>query len=445
MKKFLSIIMAALLLGMGTYGTVSQAASAMIEFSAANKQVSVGERITVVCTVKASAAFTDADFYISYDSKFLKFETGGDKVSGSNGVLHAVSTGNTDEVTKRVFSLSFLAKKEGNASVSVSNKAKVITSDNSGLSVSSNRITVNVLASGEGQQADGQQADGQGGQLPDGQGSGTTPPGNTDTTVSNNTKLKELDCSGLNGLNPKFDAKVTQYETSVNCRTNTLYFSFQTANKNAKVSIDGNKELKEGRNEVKVTVTAASGKQRIYQIAVKKESEEETKEREWREKTETNGVNFHVIQKDGKTLLQNTYEFIVLDVIDETTIPSGYVKTKIRIEGVEMPAYTMKSDMENNYLLLYLQGPNGEKNVYQYDRSEKTIQRYTGDMIERINKSGEDGYVTKEPSTSSNQTVLLTVIVVFVVVMLCMLGYILKLIGKNRKIKQKTNYDDLDF
>jgi hypothetical protein len=128
-------------------------------------------------------------------------------------------------------------------------------------------------------------------------------------------------------------------------------------------------------------------------------------------------------------------------------VPAGYVETEIRVDDTDIPAYTMKSDMDNNYLLLYLQGPGGEKAVYQYDRSEKTLQKYTGDMIERVNKGGEHGYVTEDSSDEGgiSRNILLVFIAILIVIILCMFVYILKLVSKNQAIKRKTNYDDLDL
>ncbi len=205
--------------------------------------------------------------------------------------------------------------------------------------------------------------------------------------------------------------------------------------------------MTEGLNQIKITVTAESGRKKEYQITVRKESEQETEDRLWKEVDGTDGFKFHVLQKKGKTVIQNTYKFTVLDVSDETMIPSGYIPTKVQLDGVEVPAYTMESDMNNNYLLLYLSGPNNEKAIYQYDRSEKTLQHYTGDMIQRVNKSGQDGYTKENQTDDENirQTVLLTVIIAMVVIILCMLMYILKLIGRNRSLKKDSQYDDLDF
>ncbi|MDR1700100.1 MAG: hypothetical protein LBR68_02820, partial [Lachnoclostridium sp.] len=123
---------------------VGKAAGATITFTSAKNQLQRGERTAVVCTVQASTPFTDADFYISYDPKMLKFEAGGNKVSGGKGLLHVASVGNTVETDKFVYSLSFVAKKKGTTVIAVSNQARVVTAAQAGLSVSSNRLTLNI-------------------------------------------------------------------------------------------------------------------------------------------------------------------------------------------------------------------------------------------------------------------------------------------------------------
>ncbi len=413
------------------------AASAAIEFTASENQVRAGGKITVICTVKSDSAFSDTDFYITYDPKLLKFVTGGSKVSGSKGMLHASSVGNETETNKRVFSLSFIARKRGTTSVGISNQARIVTANRTALSVSSNRVTINIMNTDTDS----------GIEMPLVTASPVVAPSDipTEAPKSTNANLKVLKSSGINDLKPEFDPKITQYETSVDKDTDHLYFSFQTANKKANVRLEGNEGLTEGLNQISIIVTAESGRRKEYQIAVRKESEQETEDRLWRESDGTDGFGFHVLQKKGKTVIQNNYNFTVLEVSDETLIPAGYIPTKVQLDGVEIPAYTMESDMDNNYLLLYLKGPNEEKAVYQYDRSEKTLQRYTGDMIQRVNKRVGKTKESKADDTKVRQTVLLIVIIVMVVIILCMLMYILKLIGKNRSLKKDSQYDDLDF
>lgn len=60
--------------------------------------------------------------------------------------------------------------------------------------------------------------------------------------------------------------------------------------------------------------------------------------------------------------------------------------SNIELEGITVPAYTIENDLDGNYLLLYLKGPSGKPYLYQYDRQEKTLQRYTGSMTEKVNR-----------------------------------------------------------
>ena len=130
-------------------------------------------------------------------------------------------------------------------------------------------------------------------------------------------------------------------------------------------------------------------------------------------------------------------------------IPAGYIQSTIELNGITVPAFTMENDLDNNYLLLYLKGPSGENSLYQYDRAEQTLQRYTGSMIEKVNKS-----VGKKTETSAlpvSNYVLLGIIVGLVILILCMLIAMLKMAMKKKEEKKtsagkgKNILDDLDF
>jgi hypothetical protein len=119
-------------------------------------------------------------------------------------------------------------------------------------------------------------------------------------------------------------------------------------------------------------------------------------------------------------------------------VPEGYIQSSVVLSGVTLPAFTMEHDLDNNYLLLYLKPKGGDAALYQYDRTEQTIQKYTGTMVERVNK-GE----TADDSGSFpiSTTVLMAVIIVLIVTVLSLLIVMLKMAMKRRDKKGK----ELDF
>lgn len=144
------------------------------------------------------------------------------------------------------------------------------------------------------------------------------------------------------------------------------------------------------------------------------------------------GTMLHAEEENGITRLKNSYEFEVMDPSEVSQIPEGYIQTNMEIEGITVPAFTIEDDLDNNYLLLYLKGPSGESVFYQYDREEKTIQRYTGSLIERVNK----GITAQNKGTRYPVPyyVLIGIIIGLVVIILSMLIAMLKMAMKKRDV-----------
>ena len=146
-----------------------------------------------------------------------------------------------------------------------------------------------------------------------------------------------------------------------------MYTSYQTEQEKAIVTVTGNEDLQTGNNEVKIQVTAENGEQKLYRIQVKKETKEETEQREKKqnEAKDTADISFSIRKNNDKILLSNQYEFEVLDPSGAENVPAGYVLSNIELEGITVPAYTIENDLDGNYLLLYLKGPSGKPYLYQ--------------------------------------------------------------------------------
>lgn len=404
------------------------AASARVQFAVQPQQVKVGETFNVVCTVNSQEQFRDVEMGLLYDAGLFEFIRGGSKVSGGDGSLRISSTGNGNQVRKRTFSLEFKALNQGNGSFGLVDGQTQITNESGEIfSVSSSRVNVAVILE------EGQTPSPEGG---DGSGDAAAAPS---ATPSTNNKLNMLSFNGFS-MNPSFDPEVMEYTVGVDFKTDVLYFNYTPSNSRARVRIKNNDQLVPGENIVKVAVTAESGDKRVYKIHVIKETEDETKVREQSEKG-TSDITFSVYEKKGKIYIQNQYQFQVVNVEDQDVIPSGYVKTSVGLDGKSVPAYTMENDLDNNYLLMYLKGVGGEPTLYQYDRAEKTLQRYTGTMTQKVNQGGN---VADEVEVVPNMW-LYVVIVILMVFVLVLLIIILNMLLKKKIGKGKRELDDLDF
>ena len=399
------------------------AASAKVVLTSEPQKVKVGDTFHVVCTVSSSEKFLDVRMKLLYDAGMFEFVQGGSKVSGGNGELVISSVGNEESVKKRTFSLEFKALKKGGGGFDLDKQVEIVNEDGESFSVSSDLVGVSVSeAEGEGSPEEGQEE----------QPQATAAP-------STNNKLKMLSFNGIS-MKPEFDADVLDYTVTVDFDTNILYFNYTPENGQARVRIRNNDQLVPGENTVKVTVTAESGDKRVYKIRVIKETEDETKVREQSEKGASD-ITFSVYEKKGAIYIQNQYQFQVADVAEEDIIPSGYVKTSGELDGKSVPAYTMENDLDNNYLLMYLKGISGEPTLYQYDRAEKTLQRYTGTMTQKVNKGGNVAYEVEVTPNAWLYAVIIGLMVLVLVLLIVILNMLLrKKFGRGRR-----ELNDLDF
>lgn len=408
------------------------AASAMVEFEVDESEVVAVGTCTVVMSVKATDMINSVDAYVTYDTSLLSFISGGKYASGGEGLIHIAASGLGGKKDHVKFSLQFKTLNKGNTAVGISDTVTVTDSTDVKMSTSSNRVSININStSGEDSNTYTE--------------SQTATPAPTPELSSDN-KLKSLLVS--NGtLEPDFDSEVTKYSLVVDNDTETLCFSYIASDKQAAVAFKGNTNLKEGKNNAKVIVTAPNGDVRNYNIKVKRETKEETKLRRIAENPESDGIAFSVMEEDGEVYLRNNYEYRIVDVEDSNLIPKGYVKTSVRLYGVNVTAYTMASDLENDYLLMYCMNASGDKEFYQFDRQEKSIQRYTGDLIDRVNASNVtetvENMTSKEYAGNLKQMAVIIAVLVAIIVFLVIgiISIALKLI----RFKSTKPEDELDF
>lgn len=435
LRTLRTILLAVVLtfIGIVTYGTENvSAASAMIEFGVNESEVNVGSTFTVVMNVNATDMINSVDAYVTYDSSLMSFVGGGKYVSGGEGLLHIAASGLGGKKDYAKFSLQFKAIGKGSTAVGISDSITVTDTTDTKMSTSSNRVSVNIggTSSSEGSEPSYTQT------------IFSTPA----PVLSSDNKLTSLVVS--NGtLKPEFDTEVTKYTLTVDNSTENLCFSYKASDPQAAVSFTGNMSLKEGKNNVSVVVTAPNGDVRKYMIKTIRETKEETIIRELSENAGATGINFNVIEESGEVYLCNNYEYKIVDVEDSNLIPSGYVKTSVRLYGINVTAYTMASDLENDYLLMYCMNSSGDKGFYQFDRQEKSLQRYTGDLIDRVNSSNipesAENMTAKEYESNLKQMALIIAVLAAVTVFL-VIG-IISLALKGIRTNSSKSDDELDF
>lgn len=427
--KTIAIMLAAVICMVSFNGKSVSAASAMIEFSLNEQNINKGDTFTIIMQVSATDGIQSVDLYVSYDANYMEFVSGGKYVSGSAGLLHVSASELGGSDTSAKFSLQFKAIENGNCAVNISDKASIIGADGKEMSSSSNRISV---AIGKAKPGD------------TGQSTVTTP---IQTPASSDNKLLSLKVSH-GTLEPMFDSEKTSYSLVVDNSVTDLFVSFVQSDPGAVVTLQGNEGLKEGKNTVKIIVTAPDKSTKEYKLKVRKETYAETEERLKSEAGDSAGTELLVTNENGVVTLRNSYEYEIVDVDETTQIPAGYKKTSVLLYGVNVTAYTVPSNLDSDYLIMYCRNENGDCGFYQFDRQEKSLQRYTGDLVEKINAS--EGNVTDESVMTSeeyksNLSQLAVIIAILVGLCVFFIIALISVILKQVKSKSKRIEDELDF
>lgn len=351
-KYLIAGLFCAIIMGMGIHTPmVIQATSATLTFSAENKSVTVGDTFYVVIILDSNDKIGGFEGYISYDAKYAEFVSGGSYINGGDGLLRIYDVDSAETANTKKYSLKFKAKKTGDCVFDTSDAPAVYNEEGDELSVSSNKLTVSISKS---------------------------------QSLSSNNDLSQLLISP-GELNQEYTNDITAYKTEIPYENDMLFISAVPKEKDAVVTVDGNENLEVGKNFVHVVVTAPSGAKKDIQIEVNRLEEGADKNSDNQE-VQT-GVTVSK-DKEDNAVLSATHVYTVAKLEDETLIPEGYGVSSITIDGETLTAYAKGNDLKNEFVLLYLTNENKETGFYQYDRIEKTIQRY--DQAEKTSVPEDD-------------------------------------------------------
>lgn len=354
----------------------AEASSCVIQFTSGQSEVKSGTVFTIVCQVTSSTAFVDTEFTVEYDDALMEFLEGGKKVSGGGGELQVSSVGNSTETNKKTFSLQFRAKKSGSGLIYVKDRADVTDADGNAFSVSSNRLSITVVK-------------------------------NVKPTPGKDSVTKTIEDKN----DPAQQIQSSQEPQGT------------------PAGPDSGPDMPEEEAVPSPTLQPSKN--------VEQDDSEQGRDNESnKEKNDVFGLQFAASRDGSRILLQNSYSFWVEDVDDSVQVPEGYEKTKIELDGITVPAYTAENDLDGNYLLMYLKSSSGNTGWYQYDREEKTLQRYTGNMVSRINNgSASQGGIF---SGETAGYVMFVIIVLLAIAVIALLSALLK------KIIQEKEEDEQD-
>ena len=346
-----------------------QASSADIVISSDQDSYSKGDYVDIYIDIEAEVFPGDFEGYLLYPSELLEYVSGPELASGGEGVIKLNDSVTSSSRIDRRYSLRFKALGTGEAKISFRDTPELYEFEEGYLmSVSVSEMTVKIESS---------------------------------KSALADSSLAVLKISP-GTLAPEFSKTVSVYETTVKEDVEKLIVSAAATDTNATVEVSGNQKLEIGENRIEIKVTAENGESKTYVIKCIREGETQGSENNSGDRQETgnstgekpenpdndqnlqenqilkNGIS--AIEDGGKTKLfiNNEYELVT-----DTTgieIPEGYKKTSMVIDGVSIPVYF--SEDADTYMLLLLKNTNGEISLYNYDRTEKTIQKYLGKSTE---------------------------------------------------------------
>jgi hypothetical protein len=319
------------------------AASAEVELSADLTQVTVGEEFFVYVTISSQTQFGDFEGSLTYDDEILEYQGGAKEIKGSSGFLTISDMANADGDAERKYTMKFEASQVGICTIAFSDRAVVYEFEGAEMSVSSNSLTINVVAP---------------------------------ETASNNTKLKSLKISP-SVLSPEFSTDTYEYSTQVDAVTEQLVIVALPEDEKASVSISGNSALVEGENKITISVLAESGDVIEYNIKATKDAAPEiTVTPEDELIPDTIHGNFTVERIDSDKYAVYSGQYKILEPASDALIPAGYIKTKMMLSDISFTVFYPENNMESDYLLIYAENELGETGFYRYDKIERTMQRY---------------------------------------------------------------------
>ncbi|BCJ93457.1 hypothetical protein acsn021_10260 [Anaerocolumna cellulosilytica] len=337
----------------------SQAASVTITLTTKNERLKVGEEIIVNLKLSSQEKVGDFQGYVTYNADILEFVSELDFIAGGEGLVKITDTNVAVGDSSRKYTLKFIAKKLGTSEIALKDLTDIFEFESGEtMSVSSNQLTIQVEAK---------------------------------EAASNNAAVKSLKINP-GKLEPEFNKDEYNYTTKVDNNTKQLIVSAETEDEKATVSITGNEALKEGNNTIKIVVKSEAGNEKVYTITAYREEDfkengentkEETQETE-EESNDTKSINemtasidsLKVYADDKETYIQNGFRYHIIEVAEDVTIPDGYERTTLQLNGIAVTVYTLKNNLESDFLLIYAENIEGEKGFYQYDRKEETIQRF---------------------------------------------------------------------
>ncbi len=445
---------------------VSAAGSTSVAFSSNN--LNVGDKLTVTVKFSASETMYAVSGTLNYDSSVLKYESGEDANSG--GADTVLIAGSANAQTKSV-KITFSAIKAGTSTIALLNPEYVGDIENKMTGCSAN-VTVK----------------------------------DKNAAQSSNANLKSLWISS-GTLSPAFSPSTTSYTIKIPNDKTVLTVSATPEDSSATVSVQGSKNMKVGKNQRTVKVTAGNGTVKEYVLNIirldengkevageddKPATPEELKvvvdgnpmiiadnfstdnlpagfsvaAYKYKEKevssitdgtqtllylTDEAGENgaFYEITEEGSFVkfvyIQNAVNTYVILTPESDKIPVGYTTIETTIGSTTVTAYRNETESLTDFVFIYAKGVDGNEGWYRYDTVEKSLQRAVGFTMESEPQEEEPKtLIEKIANFSDNEKIAAITIVTVILLLIAALIVLIVKIATFNKASKEENFDE-DF
>lgn len=290
--------------------------------------------LVFIPTIKAGSLSLSASSSASVNSA-VKVRVNINNLAGRFRVTssdNSVLAGSAEDFWESSQTVIFTAKKSGRATITVT-PVDVADYDSGASYTSSRSVTINVSGGGDG-------------------GSSSTKSNNKtvdiNKTYSSNNNLSSLSVEGYD-LDPTFDKEKTEYKIELDSDVKSINVKASAEDENATVKGTGEVSVSEGMNNIKITVVAENGNEKVYTIIANVEDKNPIKVK---------------IGKKKYTVVKN---------IDDLKAPDNYTKTTVKIDDNEVPAFTNEI---TGYILVGLKDNKGNISLFIYNPSNGKFSKY---------------------------------------------------------------------
>lgn len=373
------------------------AATGSVRVSSSTSNAVVGNTFTVTVTVSSTDVLGTWQFDLNYNSSLFSLQS-------STPTPHVVDYGD-GAIKTRSYKYTFKAVAKGTGAFSVSGVQIADYNTESYINTSTTTASVKVMTQQELQ-----------------------------ASYSKNNNLKGLEIEGYT-LEPEFNKDTLEYNLEVPNDVEKVNIKATKEDSKARIVGDGEVSLVEGLNKINIIVTAENGSTKTYVVNINVKELDPIN-------VKINGKNYTVVRKkdvlttptsfeektiiiddkevpafysskadltlvglndeDGNVSLfiykekNNSYqEFKIIELGNLIVYPlgnyddlNGYEKLVVEINDYRIDAY-QKTNITDYYLIKGINLETGKEHYYQYDKIEKTLQRYDFDS----NKSNEEFFL----------------------------------------------------